>query len=173
MIHPSVSDREDTILLTIRTIHTLGTPRRYSNNPTANLIELTSQVVTLAEEIRANTSPDKPSSYRLNNSASAIAAFCFTELDKMDEGTKAASITEVQGAAEYAIRSGYPLDRLDLDLNPTERIARLIEAIGHLAPYWQLRSTPSPAEVHYRREYLATLGYHAICAIISANRWNN
>lgn len=173
MTTPSTTEREATIYSTIRTVHSLGTPTNYSDNTTINLIELTNEVATLAEEILANTGPDATASYRLDNSASIIAAFCFTELDKMDKEANAASITEVQDAAEDTIRSGHPLDRLDLNLPPAERIARLIEAIGQLAPYWQLESNPSPAEVQYRKEYLAMLAYHAICAIIAADRWNN
>lgn len=167
MATPSISEREQCFYSTISAIHSLGMPTAFTGDHTLNLINLTAKVTELIQAVHDLDS----GGIHINNHATAIVAFCLTELDIMQPGVRMAGVSDTQGCAESAMRAGRPLDSLDLDITPTsERIARLVEAMGQLAPYWEIRENPSPAEFHYRQEALAMLAYQATAALIATNR---
>jgi hypothetical protein len=170
---PSTDEREREVYSTLSTIHSQGTPAIYDSNSTLNLVNLTNELAALAQDIYdlgCGAYHAGPLVRAVNGRASVIAAFCLTELDAQQPGVRRAGISNVQDCAESSMRGGRPLDRLDLDLAPSERIARLIEVAGQLAPYWTLRDTPSPAELQYRNEALSMLAYQVVAALISVNR---
>jgi len=170
---PSIDEREKRVYSTVSTIHSLGAPSIYSNDHTLNLINLTNELASLIRDIddlgRDALSADilAPD---IHNKAAIIVAVCLTELDAMQPDVRRAGVSDVQACAEHSMRCGRPLDSLDLVINPTERIIRLIEAMGQLAPYWSLRDNPSPAELQYRNETLSMLAYQAVSALIATNR---
>ena len=58
----------------------------------------------------------------------------------------------------------------DIAIDPSERIKRLIEALGDAAPYWVHTDNLNETEIGYREETIAMLAYHTVCAIIATNR---
>lgn len=170
---PSTGEREQKVYSTLSTIHSLGVPTIYDSNSTLNLVNLTEELAAFVQDIYdlgCGASPTDQLVLAINNRASIIAAFCLTELDAQWPGVRRAGVSDVQDCAESSMRGGRPLDSLDLDIDPSERIARLIEAMGQLAPYWVLQDTPSPAELQYRNEALSMLAYQAVAALIAVNR---
>lgn len=173
MSTPSTGERERRVYSTLSTIHSLGAPTVYGSDRTLNLVNLTEAVAALVQDIDDLSRDDSRAGVlgrSIDNQAAIVAAFCLTELDAMQPGVRRAGVSDVQACAEHSMRCGRPLDRLDMDIDPPERIARLIESLGQLAPYWSLRDNPSPAELQYRNETLAMLAYQAVSAMIATNR---
>lgn len=173
MSTPSISERERRVYSTLSTIHSLGAPSGYGSDRTLNLVNLTGEVAALVQDIDALSRDDSRAGVlgrSIDSRAAVVAAFCLTELDAMQPGVRRAGVSDAQACAEHSMRCGWPLDRLDTDIDPSERIARLIEALGQLAPYWILRDNPSPAELRYRNETLSMLVYQAVAALIATNR---
>ena len=165
---PSTTEREQAIYKTLRGLHSLGTPPMYSDNDIANLIELTQAVETLIEDIHNIPRSRYPDPHDADNSAAIVAAICLTELDRMHEDINEFSISITQDCAERALRSGRPLDQLDLNITPNERIMRLLEALGAAAPYW-ISGALNETERSYREENIAMLAYQATAVIVATN----
>lgn len=172
----NIDDRLDDIRHILNCITDEGTPIEYDNNPLITLITVTDSVTTLCWNIESATQlpspphPDNPCAQDIYAEANKIAGICLTELNNMHKGIANAGVTIVSDCAEFNLRGGYPLDSLDIGINPTERIKRLIEAIGEAAPYWVHTHDLNETEINYRKETIAILAYHAACAIIATNR---
>jgi len=167
MSTPSITEREQSIYKTIRDLHSLGTPTTYSDNNIANLIELTQAVETLIEDIHNTPRSRYPDPHDADNSPAIVATICLTELDRMHEDINEFSISITQDCAERTLRSGRPLDQLDLNIAPNERIMRLLEALGEAAPYW-ISGGLNETERSYREENIAMLAYQAAAVIVSS-----
>lgn len=171
----NIDDRLANIRYILKCITDEGTPVEYDNNPLATLITVTDSVATLcwnietATQLPSSPHPDSLCAQDIYTEANKIAGICLTELDNMHKGVAYAGVTIVSDCAELNLRGGYPLDRLDISINPAERIKRLIEAIGEAAPYWVHTHDLNETEINYREETIAILAYHATCAIIATN----
>ena len=176
MATPSNHDREAEIHATLNIIHNNGTPVEYDANPLITLIVIADSVATLCwniETVLHLPAPPHPTGIAAQDiieEATKIAGICLAEIDEMHKGIKRAGITIVSDCAESSLRGGYPLDSLDIDIDPAERIKRLIEALGDAAPYWVHTGDANGTEIGYREETIAMLAYHATCAIIATNR---
>ena len=161
---------------TLNCITDEGAPVEYYNNPLATLITVTDSVATLcwnietASQLPSSPHPDSLCAQDIYTEANKIAGICLTELDNMHKGIANAGVTIVSDCAELNLHSGYPLDSLDISVNPAERIKRLIEAVGEAAPYWVHTTDINDTERAYREENIATLAWHATSAIIATNR---
>ena len=150
-------------------------PIQYDSDPTTNLITVADAVATLCWNIQSATQfsisphPDSICAQDIYEEASKIAGLCLTELDNMRRGIKNAGITIVTDCADAVLSSEPPLSKLDMAIDSSERIKRLIEALGDAAPYWVHTDNLNETEIGYREETIAMLAYHATCAIIATN----
>lgn len=176
MLTPSTHEREQAIYDTLDTAHNLGPHPALDNDPASNLIILTSDTSDLCWSIRAlkvaaeNKQVAVLSRKDITIKANHILRLCLPELDDMHKGVNRAGITITSACAEFNLRGGYPLDRLDLNIDTDERIKRLIEAVGEAAPYWLHTDDATPTEIEYREETIAMVAYQAACAIVANDR---
>ena len=167
--------RLDDIQYTLHRIAGEDIPIQYDSDPTTNLITVADAVATLCWNIQSATQfsvsphPDSICAQDIYEEANKIAGLCLTELDNMRRGIKNAGITIVTDCADAVLPSEPPLSKLDIAIDPSERIKRLIEALGDAAPYWVHTDNLNETEIGYREETIAMLAYHATCAIIATN----
>lgn len=169
----SLHERRNDIHNTLIAIHDAGTPIEYDTDPLVNLIVITDSIASLCWNIE--TAAKRPSSPHptslcgqdIIEESTKIVGICLTELDNMRKGIKRVSVTIVSDCADSCLYGGYPLDSLDIAIDPSERIKRLIEATGKAAPYWVHTTDINNTEVACREETIAMLAYHAACAIIA------
>lgn len=173
---PSTNEREQAIHAALTTAHKQGPPPERNSSPTANLIILADDISDLCWSIRTlkNAAENERLAHLaktdITEEATHALRLCLAELDDMHKGVNRASVTITSDCAEFNLRGGYPLDRLDLTINTDERIKRLIEAVGEAAPYWLHTDDATPAEVAYREETIAMVAYQAACAIVANDR---
>ena len=152
-----------------------GTPIEYDNNPLTTLIVIADSVATLCRNIKTATqlpsSPHPQSHFAqdIYDEATKITGLGLAELHNMNKSTKRDGMTPILEQAAYHIKSTHATGNLDLYINPADRIALLIEALGNAAPYWPHPHTLKKADLLNREETIATLAYHAVCAIIATN----
>lgn len=171
----NIDDRLDDIRHILNCIAEEGTPVEYCDNPLTTLITVTDSVATLcwnietAAQLPSSPHPNSLCAQDIYTEANKIAGICLTELDNMHKGIANAGVTIVSDCAELNLHGGYPLDSLDISIDPAERIKRLIEAIGEAAPYWVHAHDLNETEINYREETITILAYHATCTIVATS----
>lgn len=171
-------DRIDTFIKTLREAYKAGMPRNYNNgSPTDKLIILTGNVNDLCWEIAAATKRSAHSNKTtttdsIKHSATNIISICIAELKNLDHHTEdAIELIATEGALWFWSLTQHPLDKLDKDVPPTDRIQSLYVATGNLMEWWPNKISPQN-NAYLKSEIertFANLAYEAACATISAN----
>lgn len=171
-------DRIDAFIKTLREAYKAGMPHNYNNgSPTDKLIILTGNVNDLCWEIAATTKQADPSNKiitadSIKHNATNIINICITELENLGYATEnAIELIATDGALWFWNLNQYPLNKLDQDVDPADRIQYLNVAMGYLLEWWPNKITPqiggdlnSELERHF-----IDLAYEAACAIIAHN----
>jgi hypothetical protein len=174
----SDATRITTFISTLREAYKAGMPRNYNNgSPTDKLIILTGNVNDLCWEIAATTKRSAHSNKTtttdsIKHSATNIINICITELKNLDHTTEdTIELIVTEGALWFWNITQHPLDKLDKDVPPADRIQSLYVATGDLMEWWPNKI--SPQNNAYLKSELertfANLAYEAACATISAN----
>lgn len=171
-------DRIDAFIKTLREAYKAGMPHNYNNgSPTDKLIILTGNVNDLCCEIAATTKRSAHSNKTtttdsIKHSATNIISICIAELKNLDHTTEdAIELIVTEGALWFWSLTQHPLDKLDKDVPPADRIQSLYVAAGDLMEWWPNKI--SPQNTAYLKSEIertfANLAYEAACATISAN----
>ena len=171
-------DRIDTFIKTLREAYKAGMPRNYNNgSPTDKLIILTGNVNDLCWEIAATTKRSTHSNKTtttdsIKHSATNIISICIAELKNLGHTTEdAIELIGTEGALWFWSITQHPLDKLDKDVPPADRIQSLYVATGDLMEWWPNKISPQN-NVYLKSEIertFANLAYEAACATISTN----
>lgn len=171
-------DRIDAFIKTLREAYKAGVPHSYNNgSPTDKLIILAGNVNDLCWEIAATAKRSAHSNKTtttdsIKHSATNIISICITELENLGHPIEdAIEIIATEGALWFWRITQHPLDKLDKDVPPADRIQSLYVATGDLMEWWPNKI--SPQNNAYMKSELertfANLTYEAACAIISTN----
>lgn len=174
----SDTDRIDAFIKTLREAYKAETPHNYNNgSPTDKLITLTGNVNDLCWEIAAATKRSAHSNKTttidsIKHSATNIISICITELENLGHSIEnAIEIIVTEGALWFWSITQHPLEKLDKDVPPADRIQSLYVATGDLMEWWPNKISPQN-NVYLKSEIertFANLAYEAACATISAN----
>lgn len=104
--------------------------------------------------------------------ATNIINICVTELENLGHTTEdTIELIATDGALWFWNLNQYPLNKLDQDVDPADRIQSLNVAMGYLLEWWPNKITPqiggdlnSELERHF-----SNLAYEVACAIIAHN----
>lgn len=168
--------RIDTFINTLREARKAGLPASYTNdNTTDKLITLTGNVSDLCWEIAVTDKQVDPANKiimadRIKYNATTIINICTTELENLGYATEnAIELIATDGALWFWNLNQYPLNKLDQDVDPADRIQSLNVAMGYLLEWWPNKITHqivgdlnSELEQHF-----INLAYEAACAIIA------
>jgi len=171
-------DRIDAFIKTLREAYKAGMPHNYNNgSPTDKLIILTGNVNDLCWEIAATTKRSAHSNKTtttdsIKHSATNIISICIAELKNLDHTTEdTIELIVTEGALWFWSLTQHPLDKLDKDVPPADRIQSLYVATGNLMEWWPNKISPQNT-AYLKSEIERTftnLAYEAACATISAN----
>lgn len=170
--------RIDAFIDTLREARKAGLPSGYSDdNPTDKLIALTGNISDLCWEIAATAKQADPANKiitadSIKHNATNIINICVTELENLGHTTEdTIELIATDGALWFWNLNQYPLNKLDQDVDPADRIQSLNVAMGYLLEWWPNKITPqiggdlnSELERHF-----SNLAYEAACAIIAHN----
>lgn len=168
--------RIDAFTNTLREASKTEPPYNYNHgNPTDKLITLTGNVNDLCWELAATTKRTNPSNKiiaagEIKHNATNIIAICIAELKNLGHTTEGAiELIATDGALWFWNLRQYPLNKLDRDINPVDRIQSLNAAMGNLMEWWPNKISPqNVADPNDERERTFTnLAYEATCAIIA------
>ena len=171
-----VVNRIDTFINTLREASKTEPPYNYDNgNPTDKLIVLTANVNDLCWELAAATKLTDPSNKiitagGIKHNATNIIATCIAELKNLSHTTEGAiELIATDGALWFWDLDTPPLNKLDQEINPLERIQSLTVSLGNLAECWPIDISPeNPLEIAEKCEQVfVNLAYEATCAIIA------
>lgn len=171
-------ERIDTFVNTLREANKAELPAIYrTGTPADKLITLTGSTYDLCWELIATTKRSANSNKTvttdgINYSATNIINICITELENLGHTTESAiELIATDGALWFWDINQYPLDKLDQDLNPIDRIQSLQTATGLLMEWWPNKISPqNNVELNSELERTFTnLAYEATCAIIAHN----
>lgn len=174
----NTTDRIDTFVSTLREAHKAGPPASYTNdNPAGKLITLTSSVSDLCWEIAVAPKQDDPATKistadSVKHNATNIVNICITELENLGHTTEATiELIATDGALWFWNLPLRPLNTIDLDTPPVDRIQSLQTSIGRLTEWWpNMLSPQNEADLNAEREQaFINLAYEAACAIIAHN----
>lgn len=172
-------DRIDTFISTLREAHKTGLPAAYSSDaPTDKLITLTGNVSDLCWEIAVSSKQASPATKiitadSIKHNATNIINICITELENLGRTTEdAIELITTDGALWFWNLTQHPLDKLDQDVPPADRIQSLYVATGNLMEWWPNKISPqNNAHLNSERERTFTnLAYEAACATIATTR---
>ena len=171
--------RIDAFISTLREAHKAGLPSGYSDdNPADKLITLTGNISDLCWEIVATTKQVDPSNKIITadstkHNATNIINICITELENLGYATEnAIELITIDGALWFWNLNQYPLNKLDQDVDPVDRIKSLNVATGHLLEWWPNKITPQiggDLNSELERTFI-NLAYEAACATIATTR---
>lgn len=171
-------DRIDTFISTLRIAHKTGVLSTYNDStPIDKLVTLTCNVSDLCWEIAARAKQVDPitkmaSADSIKHNATNIINICITELKNLGRTTESAiELIATDGALWFWGIDQHPLDKLDQDINPIDRIQSLHVATGLLTEWWPNKISPQTnTEPNFKLEQTFTnLAYEAACAIIAHN----
>lgn len=148
-----------------------------SNTPADKLITLTGNVSDLCWEIVVTDKQTDPSNKiitadSIKHNATNIINICITELENLGHTTEhAIELIVTDGALWFWNLPLRPLNTLDQDTPPVNRIQSLQISTGHLTEWWpNMLSPQSEADLNAERERsFINLAYEAACAIIAHN----
>ena len=172
-------NRIDMFISILREARKAGLPSWHSSdNPTDKLTTLTDNISDLCWEIAATAKQADPSNKiitadSIKHNATNIINICITELENLGYATEnAIELIATDGALWFWNLNQYPLNKLDQDVDPADRIQSLNVAMGYLLEWWPNKITPqiggylnSELERHF-----INLAYEAACAIIATTR---
>ena len=172
-------DRIDAFIKTLREAYKAGMPHSYNNgSPTDKLIILTGNVNDLCWEIAAATKRSSHSNkttatYSIKHNATNIISICITELENLGHPIEdAIELIVTEGALWFWSLTQHPLDKLDKDVPPADRIQSFYVATGELMEWWPNKISPQNND--YLKSELertfANLAYEAACATIATTR---
>ena len=174
----NVINRIDMFISTLREAIKAGLPASYTNdNPTDKLLTLTVSANGLCWEIAVDAKQADPATKiimadSIKYNATNIINICITELKNLGHTAEdAIELIATDGALWFWNLNQRPLNKLDQDVPPADRIQSLNVAMGHLLEWWPNKITPqiggdlnSELERHF-----INLAYEAACAIIAHN----
>lgn len=170
--------RIDAFVSILREARKAGLPYGYSSdNPTDKLIILTGNISDLCWEIAATAKQADPSTKiitadSIKHNATNIINTCITELENLGYATEnAIELITTDGALWFWNLKQYPLNKLDQDVDPADRIQSLNVAMGYLLEWWPNKITPQIVDdlnSELERHFI-NLAYEAACAIIAHN----
>lgn len=168
--------RIDTFVNTLREASKTEPPYNYNHgNPTDKLITLTGNVNDLCWELAAATKLTAPSNKiiaadGIKHNATNIINISIAELENLGRTTEdAIELIANDGALWCWSFVNYPLDTLDQDITPLDRIQSILNAIGKLAEWWPSKITPRTGlGINQEIEQaFVNLAYNATCAIVA------
>lgn len=170
--------RIDTFVNTLREASEAGPSAGYTNDtPTDKLITLTGNISDLCWEIAVATKQTNPANKiimadSIKHNATNIVNISIAELENLGHTTESAiELITTDGALWFWSLNAPPLNKLDQEVNPIERIQSLNVAMGNLAEWWPTDISPeNPIEPADKLERVfVNLAYEATCAIIAHN----
>ena len=170
------TSRIDTFISALREAHKAGPPASYTNDtPTDKLIALTGNVNDLCWEIAVDAKLTAPSAKIISadgikHNATNIVNICIAELKNLDHSTESAiELIATDGALWFWNLPLRPLNTLDQDTPPVDRIQSLQISTGHLMEWWpNVLSPQNEADLNAERERsFINLAYEAACATIA------
>lgn len=170
------TSRIDTFTNTLREACKTEVPASYIAGSTINkLTTLSAKVDNLCWEIAYATKQADPSNKiiaadDIKNSATNVINICIAELKNLGHTSEdAIKLITTDGALWFWDLNQHPLNKLDQDVNPIERIQSLHVAKGLLMEWWPIGISPEnhiePADTI--TQLFVNLAYEAICAIIA------
>ena len=167
--------RIDIFTDTLRDTAKAGSPGNYNHKgPLDKLVTLTGNVNELCWEVAARTKRSDAankiiSADRIKHHATNIISICVDELESLGHTTEEAiKLIAIDGALWFWSLNASPLNCLDQEVDPIERIQSLYVAMGDLAVHWPVgassRNPVEPADDVQR--VFVNLAYEATCAII-------
>lgn len=171
--------RIDTFVSTLREARKAGPPAGYTNdNPTGKLVTLTGSVSDLCWEIAVVAKQTDPANKiimadSVKCNATNIINICIAELENLGHSTeRAIELIATDGALWFWNLPLRPLNTLDQDTPPAERIQSLQVATGDLMEWWpNVISPKGEIDLNAERERTFTnLAYEAACTIIAHTR---
>lgn len=174
----STIDRIDAFISTLREAHKAGLPSGYSgDNPVDKLIALTGNISNLCWDIAAATKLANLANKTIladaiKRDATNVINICITELNNLGRTTEhAIELIATDGALWFWSLPLRPLNTLDQDTPPVDRIQSLQISTGNLTEWWpNILSPQSEADLNAERERsFINLAYEAACAIIAHN----
>lgn len=172
----STTDRIDTFISALREARKAGPPATYSSDtPTDKLITLTGSVSDLCWEIvvtnkQASSATKIIMADSIKRNATNIINICITELENLGHTAEdAIELIATDGALWFWNLPLRPLNTLDQDTPPVDRIQSLQISTGHLMEWWpNMLSPQNEADLNAERERaFINLAYEAACAIIA------
>ena len=170
--------RIDTFVSTLREAHKAGLPSGYiSNNPADKLITLTGDVSDLCWKIAVSSKYTATSTKiiladGIKRNATNIVNICIAELANLGHSSETAiELIATDGALWFWNLPLRPLNTLDQDTPPADRIQSIQISTGHLMEWWpNMLSPQNEADLNAERERsFINLAYEAACAIIAHN----
>lgn len=171
-------DRIDTFVNVLREARKAGLPYEYSSDsPADKLITLTGNMSSLCWGIAvADKQADPANNVALadgiKRDATNIINICITELENLGHTTeRAIELIAIDGALWFWNLPLRPLNTLDQDTPPVDRIQSLQISTGHLTEWWpNMLSPQNEADLNAERERaFINLAYEAASAIIAHN----
>lgn len=170
------TSRIDTFVSALREAHKAGQPASYaSDTPTDKLITLTGNISDLCWEIAVTDKQVDPANKiimadSIKHNATNIINICIAELKNLGHTTEGAiELIATDGALWFWNLPLRPLNTLDQDTPPAERIQSLQVATGYLTEWWPNLISPK-GEIDLNAELersFINLAYEAACAIIA------
>ena len=174
----NTTNRIDTFISTLRIAHKTGVLPTYSSyTPTDKLITLTGNVSDLCWDLAVATKRSTPANKTvladgIKHNATNIVNICIAELENLGHTTESAiELIATDGALWFWSINQHPLDKLDQDIDPVDRIQSFHIATGLLTEWWPNKISPqNNVELNTELERTFTnLAYEAACAIIAHN----
>ena len=174
----NTTDRIDTFISTLREARKAGPPATYSSDTLVDkLVTLTGNVSDLCLNVAVAIKHSNPANKciladRIKHDATNIVNICIAELENLGHTTEdTIELITTDGALWFWNLNQYPLNKLDQDVDPADRIQSLNVAMGYLLEWWPNKIAPqieddlnSELERHF-----INLAYEAACAIIAHN----
>lgn len=174
----NTTNRIDTFVGILRKACKEGQPTGYaSDTPADKLITLTGNVSDLCWEIAVTDKQADPANKiimadSIKYNATNIINICITELKNLGHTTEdTIELIATDGALWFWSLPQYPLNKLDQDIPPVDRIQSLYVTTGLLTEWWPNKITPQiglDLNSEREREFI-NLAYEAACATIAHN----
>ena len=168
--------RIDTFIGVLHEAHKAGLPSGYSSdNPVDKLITLTGNISDLCWDIAVTAKQADPANKiiladAIKRDTTNIINICIAELENLGRSAEGAiELIATDGALWFWSLTQYPLNKLDQDILPVDRIQSLYVTAGLLMEWWPNKITPQIGlglNSEREREFI-NLAYEAACAIIA------
>nr|DAF05529.1 MAG TPA: hypothetical protein [Caudoviricetes sp.] len=169
-------DRIDAFIKTLREASKTEPPYNYGHgNPTDKLITLTGNTHELCWELAAATKTGSTSNKAtvaasIKHNATNIINICITELKNLGHTSETAiELIATDGALWFWDINNHPLNKLDRDVSPANRIQSIYVTTGNLMEWWPADISPqNPIETaEILEQAFINLAYEATYTIIA------